>query len=421
MSGGGAVWWRIAWRNLWRNRRRTVITAAALAFGFFAAVLMVGLSDGIVAEMIDNGTGLVSGQVQAHARGYLPKRDLYSTLGGDEGVDVARVLDIVARTPGVTAATPRVYGGGLLSAGKETSAGVLVGVEVSREAGVSRLLGSIRRGRAPAEGARELAIGTELARKLGVAPGDEIVVVAPAADGSLGNDLFRISGVFHTGMAGLDDGYAVLPIRTLQNLLALSPGRIHEVAASIADPWAADSVAAAAEAALGGAGIDVNVEGWPTYRPELREYASLALSMNWVIVAIVFIMAIFGVANTMLMGTFERRREFAVVRALGTAPGGIGRTVVYEGLILGAMALLGGVLLTVPIVIWFHRAPPSVGFLFGDFTMGGALLRPVLRVEPSVHAPVLSAIALLATAVLAALYPAWRATRVPPADALAGR
>jgi ABC-type lipoprotein release transport system permease subunit len=60
------VWWRIAWRNLWRNRRRTLITASALAFGFLAAVVLVALSQGMIGQMVENGTGLVTGQVQVH-------------------------------------------------------------------------------------------------------------------------------------------------------------------------------------------------------------------------------------------------------------------------------------------------------------------------------------------------------------------
>ena len=98
------VWWRIAWRNLWRNRRRTLITAGALAFGFLAAVVLVALSQGMIAQMVENGTGLVTGQVQVHDGEWEPERSLYVTLGGAEGTDVEARVEEVAATPGVTAA-----------------------------------------------------------------------------------------------------------------------------------------------------------------------------------------------------------------------------------------------------------------------------------------------------------------------------
>jgi ABC-type lipoprotein release transport system permease subunit len=416
-----AVWWRIAWRNLWRNRRRTLITAGALAFGFLAAVVLVALAQGMIGQMVENGTGLVTGQVQVHDGEWEPEHSLYSTIGRAEGTDVEALVAAVAAAPGVTGAAPRVYGGGLVSAGRRTSAGVVMGVDPEAEPRVSRLLGEIDRGRAPRAGANEVAIGSEMARKLGVQPGAEVVLVAPAADGSLGNDLYAVSGVFHTGMADLDGAFVVAPIDRLQELLVLDPGRVHEVAAAVEGPWEAPEIARGLAGTLSERDLAVDVRPWTAFRPELADYARLAQSFYGVIVAIVFVMAIFGVANTMLMATFERRHEFAVVRALGSPPSGVAVTVVLEGLILGVLSLAAGAAVTFALLAWWLRSPLDLSALVGDFTAAGALVEPVLEVEVSALGPVLSAIALLLTALLAAIYPAWRAARVPPADALSGR
>lgn len=417
----GAVWWRIAWRNLWRNRRRTLITAGALAFGFLGSVVMIGISDGFTAEIVENGTGLLTGQVQIHASGYRPERSMYETIGGSAGADVQALLAAADSTPGVVAAAPRVYGGGIVSAGDATEAVVLFGMDPTREPRVSRILHAMVQGRAPAEGAREMAVGEEMARRLGVVPGAQVVVVAPAADGSMGNDLFVVAGIFRSGLGDLDASFAVLPIGTLQTLLGLEPGRIHEVAMATASPATAPDAAAQLARRLALAGLDIEVVPWPVFSPEIAAYTQLMVSFNWIIVVIVFAFAIFGVANTMLMGTFERRREFAVVRALGTVPSGVALTVLFEGLALGLLSLAAGVVLTAPVLAWFHHAPLDLTALVGDMEFAGALVRPVLRVEYSLAAPLMSAVGLLITAVLAALYPAIRAVRVPPADALAGR
>jgi ABC-type lipoprotein release transport system permease subunit len=416
-----AVWWRIAWRNLWRNRRRTLITAGALAFGFLAAVVLVALAQGMIGQMVENGTGLVTGQVQVHAREWEPERSLYATIGRAEGTDVEALVAAVAAAPGVTGAAPRVYGGGLVSAGRRTSAGIVMGVDPALEPRVSRLLGEIERGRAPRAGVDEVAIGSEMARRLEVDPGAEVVLVAPAADGSLGNDLFLVSGVFHTGLTELDAAWVLAPIDRLQALLVLDSGRVHEVAAAIERPWDAPVIARDVAGALSAGGLAADVRPWTTFRPELADYARLAQSFYGVIVAIVFVMAIFGVANTMLMATFERRHEFAVVRALGSPPSGVAVTVVLEGLILGVLSLAAGAAVTFALLAWWLRSPLDLSALVGDFTAAGALVEPVLEVEVSALGPVASAIALLLTALLAAVYPAWRAARVPPADALSGR
>ena len=416
-----SVWWRLAWRNLLREKRRSLITGSALALGFVASVLIVGISDGLVAEMVDNGTGILSGQVQIHSNDWRPERALYATLGGDAGLDVDSLLARVTGTPGVTAAAPRVWGAGLLSAGSQSAGAVMMGVDAAREARVSRLLRSLTTGRLPAPGARELLLGASLARRLGLAPGDSVVVVAPAADGSMGNELLMVSGCFRSGISELDAAQVVLPIETCQQLLALGPRRIHEMAIAARDPWQAQATAAALRERLADFGTRLEIEPWNVFRPELAEYAGLARASNIIIVLVVFAMAVFGVANTMWIGSWERRREFAVVRALGTAPSSVARTVLYEGVQLGTAALAFGLALAWPIMAWWHRAPLDLSPFYGGFTMAGALVRPVLRVEYSPVAALESAVALLLTSLLAAVVPAWRASRIPPADALAGR
>jgi ABC-type lipoprotein release transport system permease subunit len=414
------TWWRIGWRNLGRNRRRSVITSAALAVGYFSVVVLVGWWDGLVVEMINNGTGILSGQLQVHHADYLPDRDVYNTIGGDEGTDVAALLAQVTADPAVDAAAPRVYGGGLVSSGEATAAGSFLGIDPERERRVTRLLGAITEGRAPATGEREVLIGVEMARILQAAPGDTVVVVAPAADGSMGNDLFVVSGIFRSGLVDLDRTFVLLPIDVLQWLMVLDERRVHEIAASVPDPWQAPAAAARLGAVLG-TNDGIAVEPWTELRPELVEYAQLSSSFQWVLLVIVFGMAIFGVANTMLMATFERRYEFAVLLALGSAPWGIVRSVLYESVALGVIGLVVGAALTMPVLVWWHLAPPDLSWLVGDFTMAGALVRPVLRVEYPWSMVVQSAIALFVTAALAALYPAWRSARVSPAETLGGR
>ncbi|KPK04714.1 MAG: hypothetical protein AMS20_08300 [Gemmatimonas sp. SG8_28] len=415
------TWWRIGWRNLGRNRRRSVITAVGLAVGYFSVVVLVGWWDGVVVEMINNGTGIVTGQLQIHDAEYLPDRSVYRTLGGDAGVDVAELLERVTRDPAVSAAAPRVYGGGLVSSGSATAATAFLGVDPERESKVSRIMTSVTEGRLPARGANELLIGSEMARILGAKPGDEVVVVAPAVDGSMGNDLFVVSGVFTSGLSDLDRTFALVPLDALQALMVLDAGRVHEIAAAVPDPWQAAAAAARLDTAVAGAARPLAVEAWTDLRPELLEYAQLSASFNWVLLVIVFGMAIFGVANTMLMSTFERRHEFALLLALGTVPSGIVRSVLYESIALGVIGLLTGAVVTLPVLVWWHHAPPDLSWLVGDFTMAGALVRPVLRVEYPWTMAWQAAVALFLTAALAALYPAIRASRVAPADTLSGR
>ncbi|MEZ4457871.1 MAG: ABC transporter permease [Gemmatimonadales bacterium] len=239
----GAIWWRIAVRNLWRNPGRTALAGGGLAFSFAAAVTMVAVSDGMSREMVVTRYG---GALEADpdSRRRLPP--------GPPDLDDDRRRR--RNGPDPTAGRPAREAG----RGRRRTAGLGRRPAQSRrsdrgggtprrlpeaEHGVSRFLDGMSAGRAPTPGTREIALGAETARRLHASPGDTIVVVAPAADGSLGNDLYTVSGVWQSGLAELDAGLAVLPLDALQRLLALGPDRIHEVAIALGDPWSAAAIA----------------------------------------------------------------------------------------------------------------------------------------------------------------------------------
>lgn len=413
-------WPRIGWRNLGRHRKRTVLTALGLSVGYFACVFMIGWAEGLMAEMVENATGLVSGQIEIHDAEYRPERSLYDTIGGRDGVDIARLLEQVDADVGVVGAAPRVYAGGLVSSGESTSAGMLMGIDPARERSVSRFLDELGDGRVPETGRNEVAIGVEMARQLAVGIGDEVVVVAPGADGSMGNDLYTVSGIYRTGIVELDATNTVLPLADLQALITLDPGRIHEIAVTTGDVWGADDAAGRLVAALNREDLNIAVASWTELNPVILEIVALMGGFYGALFIIVFGIALFGVANTMLMSTYERRREIAVMLALGATPRSIVKTVLYEAAALGVIALAIGVVVSLPLMVWWNIAPIDLSTLYGDLTFQGTLVRPMLRVELNLAYWVWGGVALVATAFLAALYPAARAARVPPADTLSG-
>ncbi len=413
-------WSRIGWRNVGRHPRRTILTALGLAVGYGAVVFIIGWANGLVAEMVENATGLMSGQIEIHDAEYRPERSIYDTLGGRDGVDFAALMERIAEDERTVGVAPRVFAAGLVSSGEATTAGQLMGIDPARETDVTRFLEGLTEGRLPEPGRNEMAIGSEMARQLESGLGDELVVVAPGADGSMGNDLFTVSGIYTTGLVELDATNAVLPLTDLQALVMLDPGRIHEIVVATSDPFVADEMTAGVAASLGADDLGMEVVSWAELNPTILEFSALMDSFYWIIYAFVFGIAIFGVANTMLMATYERRREIAVMLAMGAVPGAIVKSILYEAAAMGLLSLVIGVAISLPPMLWWYAAPADLSWLYGEMTMQGVLLRPVMRVTLDPASWAGAAVALFATALLAALYPAWRASRVPPADTLSG-
>jgi len=413
-------WPRLGWRNLERHRKRTILTALGLAVGFFACVFIVGWSQGIMNEMVESATSLVNGQVEIHDAEYLPDRSMYDTIGGRGGADIEGLLEIIEQDVTVIAAAPRLYAGGLISSGDATNAGMFMGVDPVREVRLTRFLDELVEGRLPLSGQNEILVGEEMARQLAVAVDDELVIVGSGADGSMANDLFTLVGVFRTGLPDLDSTFTVMPIDVLQSFVVLPANRVHEIAVATVDPFGAPTTATRLADALPEGGSPLEVVPWMELNPALAEYVALGDSVYGIIVTFVFGIAIFGVANSMLMATYERRREFAVMLALGATPRSVWAVVLSEAFTIGLFSLALGAVLTFPLMVWFHNAPPDMSWLYGDLALNGALLRPSLRVEYDFAFAGFTAVSLLVTVVLAALYPALRAGRTPPADTLSG-
>ncbi|NCA83009.1 MAG: hypothetical protein EOM72_09735, partial [Opitutae bacterium] len=181
---------RLAWRNLWRNRKRTFITGAALSLNTAVCIVTYGLMVGVLGRLERNATRLTSGEVQIHAPGYRQDRSLHKTLAHPEAL-----LESV-RAEGF-AAVPRAHGCGLISRGGKSAGALFWGVDPAAEQAVFDLPGNLAAGAyLGGEPAGEIVLGRKLASALQVAVGDDVIAVVQAADGSLGNDRFRVAGLF---------------------------------------------------------------------------------------------------------------------------------------------------------------------------------------------------------------------------------
>ena len=413
-------WPRIGGRNLGRQRQRTLLTVLGLAVGYFACVFLIGWTAGIQSQMVENATALVNGQIEISDAEFRAEQSLYDTIGGRGGADVEALLRAVAADEAVVAAAPRVYAGSLVSSGESTVSGSLIGVDVAREVALTRFLDTLVDGALPVADRNELVVGEALGRRLEVGVGDELTLVGSGADGSLAADLYTVTGIFRTGLLDIDASTAVMPLGDLQTFMVLDPGRVHEIAVATVDPWVAEATAARLSGVMDASPRPLAVTPWTVLNPAIVDYVALGESISWVITAIVFSIVLFGVANTMLMATFERRREFAVMLALGATPRAVVMTVFFEALAVGVLSLALAATVTFPLMAWWRSAPPSLAFIAGEVTLMGALVAPDLRVEYDVTTWVWTAVALIVTALAGAVYPAARAARIPPADTLSG-
>ncbi len=416
MSGGLL---QLAWRNLWRNRRRTFITMAAIAFGYAMLLFVACLMAGLRWQMIQNGTCLVMSQIQIHAPAYYPNRSLQKTLGGRKGTDVSALLASISADRRVSAVAPRVYGYALLSAAHRSAGVELMGVVPDLEPKITTLNTQIAKGTyLTARLPKGVVIGDKLASTIGIELNSEIVLLTQAADGSMGNDVYIVVGILHTGLDSVDRGLVLMSLSSLQDLLHLAPARIHEVGIKLNHINAATDVAAALEVQLGKT-LPVRVMAWPELAPELANYVQFNKGVTVVLFFIFFLVAVIGVMNTMLMAVFERTREFGMLMAVGMRPSQVIRLILTEAAGLGVASLVVGAALGVPLLWYLQVHGLDLGGATGEVvSVAGVVVGHLWYGRQDFPAYSEAAVGLAATALVSALYPAWRAAQLRPTEAM---
>lgn len=409
---------RLGWRNLWRNPRRSLITISAVACGFAFLITLIGLMVGMAEQMLSNGTDLLLGDAQLHHEDYLPNRSLYDTLKPERAGDLKAWMTQLSSLPELDHLSPRVYAFGLLSTGEHSAGAQLMGVDPELEVRLTSFLNGLAEGLIHSTEDHPLLLGDVLAQELEATVGSEIAVVTQSTDGSLGNDLFQVVGILHTGLRHLDRTLAVFPLSDLQELLVLNPDEIHEIAMSIQDPMAADRFADSLNHSsfLPPDGV---VQSWGDLAPQLRDYIGLAQGMYGFMIVIIALFVAVGVLNTMMMAVFERTREIGLVSALGMGPWLIVSSILLESFFLALLGLGAGLGLGAWAMSYLTTQGLDLTRWTGELSMLGTRMDPVLKAVWGWDYVLWSAVGLLASALLAAFFPALRAARLDPVEALA--
>ncbi len=396
----------MAWRNVWRNQRRTTVTIGAMTFALFMMILYAGLMDGYLLGMERAILDLEVGDVQIFAGDFRENPSLYTTIDDPEAV----LAPLVAQG---FAASGRVLAFGLAAAG-ESSAGVSFrGVDVARDATVTRIQEVVAQGRwlDPLD-PKGVVLGRRLARMLSVGLGDELVVLTQSSDGAMAYDLYTVRGVLR-GIADATDRSGVFMNAAALRELVLVPGGVHQIIVRRPDNVALDR--AAERVADVARGLDVQ-----TWRQLMPTISSLLESSRGVMIAMYFIIYLaigMLVLNAMLMAVFERIRELGVLKALGVGPFRVLRLILLECGIQTVIALVIGVLLAIPAVVYLSTNGILLAGLAGTSIMGIAM-EPVWRAAismPVLTTPILILVLIVFAAVL---YPALKAATIQPVEAM---
>ncbi len=376
-----------------------MVTTLAMAFAGFIMILFASLMEGLLQA---------SEKIQIHAHEYRNDPDLYKRIENPE--TLLKALE----KEGFYAA-PRLYGFGLMASGS-TSAGVqLRAIDPERETKVTQVNNHVLTGNwLDKNKPVGVVLGRKLAKTLAVKPGDEIVFVGQASDGSMANDLYYVQGILKSVGEEIDRAAVYMLNREFERLMVIDKG-VHEIAVMRPDRGTDLDKATRDVKRIAS---EYETMNWKDLKPVIARILDLADAQMIIMVSITYIAVAMIVLNAMLMSVFERIRELGIMKAIGVTPWQIIIMVYVETLVQLVMASVTAFILGTAASLYFQNNGIDLSALAGGASFGGVAMDPIWKARITANALLIPIEFLFIIALPAVLYPAVKAALIRPVAAI---
>ena len=404
---------KIAFRNISRNKRRTALTLSAVAIVAMLLTFGQGYLEGALGGMFNNYIKTQAGHIKIVHREYADKEVMLPL-----DVPVEDYAGIEARLQGVESVrlvAERLRFGVMLDLDGHTKNCVGIGAVPERERAIMRLDEHVAEGAYFRAGAPEMLMGSLLAEELGASLGDTITVVTRTAYNALGAMNFELVGLFTLGFGYIDKSTFYIPLDRAQQLLDME-GQATEMLVLLRDREESIKAGGQVNALLQDMGIGDLYEALPWQsQGELYSAFSTSKAMMGLITVVILFVAGLAIMNTMLMAVFERTPEIGMMMALGMKPRQVVTTFIWESLSIGVWGAIIGCALGTSLALFVQAHGLNVGSATGNIAMPiGDVIYTDYRVWHTVSAFAYG----LVLSALSALYPAYKASRMAPTEAL---
>lgn len=404
---------KMAFRNIMRNLRRTSITVLSIASGLAIILWLQCLMAGGNVSAIEKVTSSQIGKLQIMDPKYFQEKNIRNWMK-----EIPENLD-EKMLPGVSY-SQRINLPSLISSGDNSISIFLVAVEPTREMKVTNLHLHPKEGEFLSEDAGsgcetpQIYLGKTLADLLRVELGSKVVLLSQAADGTLGNELFRIQGIFNSGSRDFDRAYAFTSIECAKKLSGVQGP--HEIVINFKGEEIEKEQTERLKAAYAPKYLVLN---WREVMPRMDSLVKYNTASLLIVGIMLFLVINLGIINTFLVSVFERTREFGVMIALGTPSRAVIGMVVAECLVMSLLASAIGTLIGIGAVFYYMKngfdiSPyTGTGYSISSFSMD-LLIYPVFKFGLFLKTVFYTNL----TVCLAGIYPAIRASRLEPIDAI---
>ncbi len=340
---------KLAWRNIWRNKRRSYLTIASIMFAVILALLMRSLQLGSYESMIENSVRFSTGHIQIHQNGYWDEKILDNSMPQD-----TQLIYMLSGIQGVEGVIPRLESFILSAYGSKTRGAFLMGIDPEREQGMTRLRDKVVEGEYLTINDKAALISEGLAKYLKMGVGDTLVLLGQGYHGASAAALYPIKGIVKFPIKQQNDQSIFLPIPQAQSLYDAN-GLLTSVSIMLDKPQRVDEVEKTIKEYVNLEMLEVM--NWEELSPELIQGIEIDNLSSLMMLYILYIIIGFGILGTFMMMTAERQYEFGVMMSIGMSRIKMQLTIALEMFLMTVLALIGGIGLMTPILIYMHAHP----------------------------------------------------------------
>jgi len=406
---------KLAWRNIWRNWRRTILTSLAVAFGMISIIFTYSYIEGVTESIYRNLIETELGHVKIASREFLR---LERVMPRDQLVYNAQNIEAsISSLPGISTMTERIKFRLILSSEDKNEPSLGVGINPEQEKNLFDLRQHLIQGSYFQGSSAEMLIGDGLAQKLGVSVGDELLAVTTDINYSTYALTFTVAGIFKTGFSFMDKSFIYIPIEKAQEMLDCQ-GAVHEILLLLEDPEKATEISSEILIFLEENGLEDTLTAVPwqdnffmTYMP----FANIAMGS---ILLIIMLIAALVILNTMLMAVVERTHEIGIIKSMGMRNGGVVGLIMVEATFISLLGVFIGGLIGSGLSLFAQSTGLDFTRMMEKMEFEFAFFSPIIYPKFTLGILLGAAVFCLVTTLVAALYPARKASRMEPVEAL---
>lgn len=423
----------ISWKNIWRNRVRSLVVITAITLGLFGGLFSSALFKGMAERRANEALSKEISHLQIHNPKYLENPEIGFTIPNP-----SELIEFIQSSNGVEAVSSRIKITAMVASSSSNYGVNVIGIDPDKEKQVTELYTALL---SPEEVSEKFGItdpielekfqadsvgyyfentrrnpvfiGEELAHKLKIKVRSKIVITFQNAEGSLTGASFRVCGIFRTENSTFEQSNIFVRQNDLMEIAALEEGSAHEIAVLMTDKELARDYSTL----LSDKFPYLEVRDWKAIEPTLAMMTDMMDVAMTIIIVIILLALGFGIVNTMLMVVMERGKEIGMLMAVGMSKFRVFSMIILESVLLCLTGAAAGIGISVLLIeIFSTKGIDMTAFAQEGFEAMGfaAVFYPTLSYEFYIEVTLMVVI----TGILSSVYPAWKALKLNPADAL---